>query len=164
MNKKTVSRMIIGLSVISALVGACLVKGKNQNTDIKTSMVEKGGHSLQNYPGGAGVLLKDNQIVLIPQMTENRSRYEKRLLELNKIAPLVGTNTFVTIINHENKQAYDAFMFDFCARQGKVYNMILNPYSSWASMQIGGGQAVEKYTPYDILKAQKEMKEKAYEK
>ena len=36
--------------------------------------------------------------------------------------------------------------------------MIDNPISSWASMQIGGGDAVAKYTPGDVANAQAEAK------
>ena len=49
---------------------------------------------------------------------------------------------------------YDAAMMDIYARKfNKMYNMLDNPVASWASMQMGGGKFVARYTPADILKA-----------
>ena len=113
-----------------------------------------------SFPSGAGILCQDKQVILIPNIYENRDQYEKRLKDINVCSKEVGY-TFISIINSENKMIYDAAMMEMYPRvHNKMYNMLNNPVSSWASMQIGGGKFVARYTPADILKAMAATRER----
>ena len=153
-----VSLMAAG-ALLSVMVGGCAPKmDKREKSPQKSVQKSVRAPERISLPGGAGVLLKDKQVVLIPHNTENRSAYEKRLKDINSYSKEVGY-TFVSIIDPENKMAYDAAMMILYPRMyGKTYNMLENPVSSWASMQIGGPEFVAKYTPADIVKAMREAK------
>ena len=113
-----------------------------------------------SFPSGAGILCQDKQVILIPNIYENRDQYEKRLKDINLYSKEAGY-TFISIINSENKMIYDAAMMEMYPRvHNRMYNMLNNPVSSWASMQIGGGKFVARYTPADILKAMAATRER----
>ena len=153
-----VSLMAAG-ALLSVMVGGCSPKMEKKEK-VPQQSVQKAVKAPEriSLPGGAGVLLKDKQVVLIPHNTENRAAYEKRLNDINVYAKETGY-TFVSIIDPENKIAYDAAMMTLYPKMyGKMYNMLDNPVSSWASMQIGGAEFVAKYTPADIIKAMREAK------
>ena len=145
-------------TVFSAALSGC--SNRDEKPAQKAAPVVHQDNRSVSLPGGAGVLLKDKQVVLIPQYHENRAMYEKRLADMNAYTKQTGY-TMVSIIDLENKAAYDTAMFQiYPIKNGKMYNMIDNPISSWASMQISGSKFVAKYTPGDIAKAQAEAAKK----
>ena len=153
-----VSLMAAG-ALLSMMVGGCAPKAeKKEKAPAPIAQKSVQAPERISLPSGAGVLLKDKKVVLIPNNTENKDMYEKRLKDMNAYVKETGYE-LVTIIDPENKAAYDAAMTTLYPRMyGKMYNMLDNPISSWASMQIGGAEFVAKYTPADILKAMREAK------
>ena len=152
--------LIVPLVALMAVVGGCTPEiQEGQKTSQKTVQKAVRAPERISLPSGAGVLLKDKKVVLIPNNTENKDMYEKRLKDMNAYVKETGYE-LVTIIDPENKAAYDAAMTTLYPRMyGKMYNMLDNPISSWASLQIGGAEFATKYTPGDILKVMREVKE-----
>ena len=165
--KKMLFSMAMAWAVLSSMVGGCRPKEATAqdratvspvtNTVAKVTAQSEKPQRI-SLPSGAGVLCQDKQVILIPNIYENREQYEKRLKDINTYAKETGY-TFITIIDSENKMLYDAAMMEMYPRvHNKMYNMLNNPVSSWASMQIGGGKFVARYTPADILKAMTEVR------
>ena len=157
-----VSLMAAG-ALLSMAVGGCAPRiEKGEKAPQKTVQKVVQAPERISLPSGAGVLLQDKKVVLIPNNTENKAMYEKRLKDMNSYVKETGYE-LVSIIDPENKAAYDAAMMAIYPRlYGKMYNMLDNPVSSWASMQIGGAEFVARYTPGDIQKAMREAKTKDY--
>jgi len=151
--KKRLLSLALTWAVFAGSFSGCSDKEQVEphKTPVATAEVEKPQRI--SFPSGAGVLCQDKQVILIPNIYENRDQYERRLKEINLCSKEAGY-TFITIIDAENKMLYDAAMMEIYPRMhNKMYNMLNNPVSSWASMQIGGGKFVARYTPADILKA-----------
>jgi len=155
--KQNTKKMLLSLAMagamLSGMVGGCKPKEASAEKVHNAPVTEQAKPQRIALPSGAGVLCQNNQVILIPNIYENRDQYERRLKEINLCSKEVGY-TFITIIDPENKMIYDAAMMDIYARKfNKMYNMLDNPVASWASMQMGGGKFVARYTPADILKA-----------
>ena len=159
--KKMLFSMAMMWSVLSSMVGGCKPNEAKASratvapatNTVTQTLAEPEKPQRISLPSGAGVLCQGKQVILIPNIYENREQYEKRLKDINTYAKETGY-TFITIIDSENKMLYDAAMMGMYPRvHNKMYNMLNNPVSSWASMQIGGGKFVARYTPADILKA-----------
>jgi len=157
--KNLIISLITAGALLSVAVNGCRPNtGKREKTPQTASQKAVQAPASFTFSGGAGILLKDKQVVLIPHSFENRAAYQKRLENINSYSKEAGY-TFVSIIDPDNKMAYDAAMMILYPRMyGKPYNMLDNPVSSWASMQIGGGDFVSKYTPGDISKTMREAK------
>ena len=144
-------------AVASCLVGGCKPKESAEKQADQAAITNVTAQATKpqrvSFPSGAGILCQDKQVILIPNIYENRDQYERRLKDINLYSKAAGY-TFITIIDAENKMIYDTAMMEMYPRvHNKMYNMLNNPVSSWASMQIGGGRFVARYTPADILKA-----------
>ena len=155
--KQDIKKMLLSLAVAWAVfagsLSGCSRKEEEKPQKAPAATTEITKPQRISFPSGAGVLCQDKQVILIPNIYENRDQYERRLKEINAYSKEAGY-TFITIINSENKMLYDAAMMEMYPRvHNKMYNMLNNPVSSWASMQIGGGKFVARYTPADILKA-----------
>jgi len=167
--KKTLFSLALAASVLATVFSGCDRKEKSAPAPTpekkvmvqeKTPVQEEAKPQRISLPSGAGILCQDKQVILIPNIYENRDQYEKRLKEINQYSKEAGY-TFITIIDSQNKMIYDAAMMEIYPRVHKqMYNMLNNPVSSWASMQIGGGKFVARYTPADILKAMMQTRER----
>lgn len=158
-HKQDIKKMLLSLAMTWSILSCFTAGCESRETSAERSVVNTNTVSQTmkpqriTLPSGAGILCQNNQVILIPNIYENRDQYERRLKEINLYSKEAGY-TFITIIDSENKMLYDAAMMDICARKyNKIYNMLDNPVASWASMQIGGGKFVSRYTPADILKA-----------
>ncbi|MDY6407272.1 MAG: hypothetical protein SPL08_01020 [Pseudomonadota bacterium] len=161
-----IKSMLLSLAMVGAMlsgsIGGCRPKEmSDERTQMSaTNTVQTMKPQRISFPSGAGVLCQGKQVILIPNIYENREQYEKRLKDINAYSKETGY-TFITIIDSENKMIYDAAMMEMYPRvHNKMYNMLNNPVSSWASMQIGGGNFVARYTPADILKAMAATRER----
>jgi len=155
--KKRLLSLALTGAVLSAAVGGCKPKEASAEhlgpTTVTNTVSQPVKPQRISLPSGAGILCQDNKVILIPNIYENREQYERRLKEINQYSKEVGY-TFITIIDSENKMVYDAAMMEMYPRiHNKMYNMLDNPVSSWASMQIGGGKFVARYSPADIAQA-----------
>lgn len=165
--KQETKKMLVSLAMAGAMLSGAVsgCKPQQESEERPTNAVATqeiaGKQKPQriSLPSGAGVLCQDKQVILIPNIYENRDQYEKRLKEMN-VSYKETDYTFITIIDANNKMVYDAAMMEIYPRiHQKEYNMLNNPVSSWASMQIGGGKFVARYTPGDILNAMRAVRE-----
>ena len=168
--KKLLFSMAMTWAVLSSMVSGCKPKEASAEraavapvtNTVSQTVAQPEKPQRISLPSGAGVLCQGKQVILIPNIYENRDQYEKRLKDINTYAKDTGY-TFITIIDSENKMIYDAAMMEMYPRvHNKMYNMLNNPVSSWASMQIGGGKFVARYTPGDILKAMAAAREQGH--
>ena len=162
MKNNTLLKLATVAAILSAAFVGCSDKKYDKVTTTSTthSQTKTDRQKMLSLPSGAGVLCQNNQVILIPLGNEDRPKYEKRLADINAYSQSAGYK-FISIIDSENKAIYDAAMMEIYPKMhGRLYNMVYDPVSSWVSMQIGGGEIVSKYTPDDIVRAQKEFAQK----
>ena len=159
--KKMLLSLALAGTVLSGALSGCKPVGPIAEHKAAAPAVQKTTKPERiSFPSGAGILCQDKQVILIPNIYENRDQYERRLKDINLYSKEAGY-TFISIINSENKMIYDAAMMEMYPKvHNRMYNMLNNPVSSWASMQIGGGKFVARYTPADILKAMAETRDR----
>ena len=151
-NKHRSQNLLVTLMTAGALISFAVGGCTERSSENGTHKVTVTGQQV-SLPGGIGVLLEDKQVVLIPKNTENKAQYEKRLRDINVCSKEIGY-TFLSIIDPDNKMAYDAAMMKIYPRMyGRMYNMLEDPVSSWASMQMSGAELVSRYTPRDLVDA-----------
>lgn len=158
MKPKHIFSMLTAMSALSGLLTGGCTKAENTptTTPAQIAHTEKGDTRLIDA-AGAGIRLKDNSIILMPRMDENRTMYEQRLQRMENHSAGPAGYKVRSLLTKENKATYDAWKTIVARQQGTTYTPLFDPISSWASFQMSGAPAAAKSTPNDMAKAQSEI-------
>ena len=130
MKPKHIFSMLTAMSALSGLLTGGCTKAENTptTTPAKIAHTEKGDTRLIDA-AGAGIRLKDNSIILMPRMDEDRTMYEQRLQRMENHSAGPAGYKVRSLLTEENKATYDAWKTIVARQQGATYNPLFDPIS-----------------------------------